>query len=87
MELLDGHFMLDIDLSILATGRENYIEYTKQIRTEYAVYPDEVYNPGRVKVLQHFVGMDRIYKTDHFSSLWEERAKQNLEFELGTLLD
>ncbi len=81
----DAQFLLDIDLSILAVERNKYIEYTKQIRQEYKMYPDFLYNKGREKVLNHFLEMDNIYKTELFQNLWEEKAKDNLNYEISLL--
>lgn len=79
----DAKFFLDIDLSTLAADRTDYIEYTEQIRKEYSMYPDSLYRKGRKKVLKHFLGMDKIYKTELFSELWEQKAKENLDYELS----
>lgn len=81
----EARFMLDIDLSILACERAEYLAYTKQIRKEYKVYPDIIYNPGRKKVLIHFLEMANIYKTDIFRDKWEQKAKENLGYELSLL--
>lgn len=81
----DAQFLLDIDLSILAAERGKYLEYTRQIRKEYKIYPDLLYKPGRKKVLKHFLEMEHIYKTELFRNLWEKKAKENLEFELSAL--
>ena len=81
----DAQFLLDIDLSILAVERDNYIEYTQQIRKEYKIYPDFLYKKGRKKVLKHFLEMEQIYKTDLFRNLWETKAKENLRSELSML--
>ena len=81
----DAQFLLDIDLSILAIERNQYIEYTKQIRKEYKIYPDFLYNKGRKKVLKHFLEMENIYKTELFQNLWEEKAKENINYELKLL--
>ncbi|MBL4708042.1 MAG: hypothetical protein JKY48_06345 [Flavobacteriales bacterium] len=82
----DAQFMLDIDLSILAATKENYIEYSKQIREEYKICSEEHYNKGRKSVLQYFLNSERIYKTDLFYNLNEKRARINLALELQNLL-
>lgn len=33
---------------------------------EYSIYSNVVYNSGRKKVLNHFLTMNRIFKTDFF---------------------
>ncbi|MDG1331614.1 MAG: hypothetical protein P8P74_04745 [Crocinitomicaceae bacterium] len=85
LSTFDAEFLLDIDLSILAVKQESYLEYTKQIRKEYKIYPDFLYKKGRKKVLKHFLEMDKIYKTELFQNLWEENARTNLKFELSEL--
>ena len=81
----DTNLFTDADLSILGQSWEEYEVYYKQIRKEYAVYPDFLYNPGRKKVLQHFLSMKRIFKTDYFFEKFETQARENLKSELNTL--
>jgi predicted metal-dependent HD superfamily phosphohydrolase len=81
----DAQFLLDIDLSILAVDRDKYIEYTQHIRKEYRMYPNFLYKKGRKKVLNHFLEMEYIYKTELFKNLWEDKAKENLKYELSSL--
>jgi predicted metal-dependent HD superfamily phosphohydrolase len=78
----DCNFLLDADLSILGSNWESYLEYSKQVRKEYSIYPNFIYNSGRKKVLNHFLGMERIFKTDYFYHKFEENAKENLAREL-----
>lgn len=82
---LDTNFLLDADLSILGKDWETYRNYAAHIRKEYAVYPDIIYNPGRKKVLGHFLASDEIFKTDAFRSKYESQARKNLEMEAATL--
>jgi predicted metal-dependent HD superfamily phosphohydrolase len=78
----DTTFFTDADLSILGAPFEHYMIYSRQIRKEYAIYPDLLYNPGRKKVLIHFLAMERIYNTPHFYEKYEAQARQNLAAEL-----
>jgi predicted metal-dependent HD superfamily phosphohydrolase len=73
---------LDADLAILGTDLETYRHYTQNIRKEYAIYPDTVYQEGRKKVLTHFLNKKRIYLSDYFYELYEEKAHRNLTWEL-----
>ncbi|HEX6889598.1 MAG TPA: hypothetical protein VF141_02860 [Chryseolinea sp.] len=75
----------DADLSILGKSPDDYRIYTDQVRKEYSIYPDFLYNPGRKKVLLHFLGMRTIYKTSLFREKYEASARQNLQAELTTL--
>ncbi|MNI28294.1 hypothetical protein D3C87_427050 [compost metagenome] len=81
----DTNYFTDADLSILGQALEDYTIYYQNIRKEYAVYPDLIYKSGREKVLQHFLMMERIYKTDYFYHKFEHQAKKNLQFELEHL--
>lgn len=84
-ELSDTNYFTDADLSILGQDCETYKAYSENVRKEYSVYPDSIYKPGRKKVLQHFIEMKRIYKTDLFFNKFEIQAKQNLKKELDNL--
>jgi len=81
----DMDLFTDADLSILGQRWDHYAVYCKQIRKEYSIYPDLIYNPGRKKVLNHFLQMDRIYKSDYFYKKLELQAKENLLRELESL--
>jgi predicted metal-dependent HD superfamily phosphohydrolase len=81
----DTNYFTDADLSVLGTDWGSYSTYYKNIRKEYAVYPDLVYNPGRRKVLNHFLAMERIFKTNYFYTKFEQQAKENLQKELTLL--
>jgi predicted metal-dependent HD superfamily phosphohydrolase len=81
----DTNFFTDADLSILGADWPEYEQYTKAIRKEYAIYPDLLYKPGRRKVLQHFLGMERIYKTEFFKKKYEAVARENMQKEMKML--
>lgn len=83
----DANLFTDADLSILGKDEKTYKRYGEQVRREYAVYEDEVYYPGRAKVLQHFLAMPRIYKTDFFHTLYEESARKNMLYELDNIIN
>lgn len=40
---------------------------------------------GRVKVLNHFLGMERIYKSEYFFYNLEKQAKENIAMEIKQL--
>lgn len=81
----DVNYLLDADLSILGKDTQTYIDYTKNIRKEYSIYPDLLYKPGRKKVLQHFLELEHIFKTEYFSEKYEHQAKKNIELETKQL--
>lgn len=78
----DTNFLVDFDLAILGETPEAYQQYANKIRAEYAIYPNFMYRNGRKKVLQHFLGMERIFKTDAFFKTFEQQARINLKTEL-----
>ena len=82
---LDNAYLLDIDLSILGSDWEVYKVYIKNIRKEYKIYPSFVYNPGRKKVLQHFLERETLYFTELFKTQYESQARKNLKREIELL--
>lgn len=81
----DTNFLLDADLSVLGKSDDAYLEYTKQIRKEYSIYPDFLYKPGRKKVLEHFLELENIFKTEYFRGKFEIQARENIESELRAM--
>jgi len=79
----DTNLFTDSDLSILGSDWETYLKYSKQVRKEYAIYPDFMYNPGRKKALQHFLDMENIFKTTYFKQKFEQQARINLAAEIA----
>lgn len=78
----DTNLFTDADLSILGQRWDTYSIYQKQIRQEYSIYPDIIYNPGRRKVLENFLRMTRIFKTPQFHDKYEHQARVNIRREL-----
>ncbi|HAN77319.1 MAG TPA: hypothetical protein DCQ31_05860 [Bacteroidales bacterium] len=81
----DTNLILDCDLTVLASEPVRYKEYTRQIRNEYRIYSAVEYNLGRIKVLNHFLTMPTIYKTNWFIANFENKARQNVHYELNVL--
>jgi predicted metal-dependent HD superfamily phosphohydrolase len=81
----DTNYLLDADLAILGQNQYNYQKYIEQIREEYSIYPNFMYNNGRKKVLHHFLQMEVIYKTNHFYQKYEHLARLNITNELEEL--
>ncbi len=81
----DTNFLLDSDLAILGKDWETYENYTQKIRKEYSIYPDFLYNPGRKKVLIHFLEFEEIFKTDNFKDKYEMLARENIRKEISRL--
>lgn len=81
----DTNYLTDADLAILGSNQYDYQKYSEQIREEYTIYPDFMYNNGRKKALQHFLQMDAIYKTEYFFQKYENQARINIANELESL--
>ena len=81
----DTNFLLDADLAILGKDWKVYEQYTQQIRKEYSIYPYFLYNPGRKKVLTHFLEFDEIFKTSYFKEKYEKVARENIKREISIL--
>ncbi len=81
----DLDFLLDIDLSALASQRIDYERYAQQIRQEYRIFPRFIYNRGRRKVLKALLHKPFLYRTPWLRETWESPARQNLQWELEAL--
>lgn len=77
-EQLDCALFLDMDLAILGADPAAFDAYDAAIRTEFSMFPDEVYRPGRKGVLEGLLNRDRIYLTDEFHESHDARARENL---------
>jgi len=83
----DMKAFLDLDTSILGAPEDVYKEYSRAIRKEYSWVPDFLYRKGRMKVLNDFLGRERIYNTEEFRTKYEAQARHNIAEEIRTLSD
>jgi predicted metal-dependent HD superfamily phosphohydrolase len=81
----DINWLIDFDLKILSKEWKAYEVYFKQIRKEYKIYPDMLYNPGRKKALQHFLENEFIFQTETFRTKYEKQARENIQREISQL--
>ncbi len=81
----DNAILLDLDLSILGSDWETYKKYIENIRKEYAIYPDFMYNNGRKKVLEHFLKRKTLYFTEAYQRKFETQAIENIKKEIKLL--
>ncbi|OQP54481.1 HD domain-containing protein [Niastella populi] len=81
----DLQLFLDFDMSILGAPRDAYEAYTRQVRREYRIYPDKLYNAGRKQFLEHCLQAGHIFQTPVFRENYERTARENMAWELGNL--
>jgi len=84
-EVQDAKLFLDMDLSILAAEPSEFNAYEKAVRQEYGHVSDTKWREGRARVLKGFLARERIYLSDLFNGLLEERARVNLKNSIATL--
>lgn len=75
----DARFLVDIDLSSLGHSPEQYDQYEKAIREEYAWVPMDLYRQKRRQILTGFLNRPKIYHTDLFSNRYETQARANIQ--------
>ena len=81
----DLQLLVDIDLSILGADTARFDESDVQIRREYAHVPEPERRVARKRVLRGFLDRPRLYGTERFHSMLEQRARQNIERSLARL--
>jgi predicted metal-dependent HD superfamily phosphohydrolase len=81
----DGAVLCDADLAVLASPPEAYAGYASAIREEYGHLSDEVFTAGRIAVLEHMLGLPRLYRSPAVPDEWTARARANLTAELSLL--
>jgi predicted metal-dependent HD superfamily phosphohydrolase len=80
-----GELVCDVDLSILGRPSEEYAEYERRIRTEYAHVPEPLYRAGRAAVLTRLLTRQPLYRSRYFRTRYEDTARRNLTRALATL--
>ena len=83
----DEATLLDIDLSILATPRDRYARYAKQIHDEWVplVTSDTFFRFGRVKFLRAMLAAPNVYLSAKRRAQWDRAARANIEWEIAQL--
>ncbi len=74
-----GRLLCDVDLSVLGREPEEYEEFERRIRAEYAWVPEETYRSVRAEILAGFLRRDPLFLTGHFRRKYEIGARRNLE--------
>ncbi|KAB1644167.1 DUF4031 domain-containing protein [Gulosibacter chungangensis] len=77
--------MLDADLAIFAAGERRYAEYAEAVRVEYAHVSEPDFRRGRAQILRRYLARPRIYRLESANTIWEARARHNLNAEVQKL--
>jgi predicted metal-dependent HD superfamily phosphohydrolase len=71
----------DTDLSILGQPQDTYSIAASGIRKEYRHLNDSQFIEGRLKVIDYFLSLPRIYITERYVERFENQARLNLDLE------
>jgi len=82
---VDAQVLCDLDLAILGQPRSQFMEYERQIRSEYSWVPPQQFRNRRCEILEGFLNRQPIYSTKFFRRKYEEQAVRNLEFSIEQL--
>ena len=80
----DIGLFLDADLRILSANEKDLMKFEENIRKEFSIYPDLVYNQGRKQVLEGFLQRPKIYFSE-MGKPWEQQARNNLQLLINRL--
>eukprot|EP00667_Euglena_gracilis_P023161 EG_transcript_26055 len=78
---------LDADLAILGAPQPRYAEYARQVRQEYGHLSPEDFRSGRSAFLRHALQRPHLFLTTEFREVCEDRARENVMWELQELTD
>ena len=81
----DYRMLLDADLGVLGSSAGDYDRYAHAIREEYAWVPEADYRAGRRRVLESFLGRERLSHTAPLFEQYEQAARANLRREIECL--
>ena len=81
----DAAMFLDMDLAILGADEARFDAYEADVRREYAWADDDAWRSGRAEVLTGFLNRPRIFYSDLFRGLYEEKARANISRSLARL--
>ncbi|XP_028163891.1 uncharacterized protein LOC135083348 [Ostrinia nubilalis] len=82
--LRDLQLFGDCELAVLAASKEEYDAHAKLVRAEYSKLTQEHYVELRIKVLNQFNQIPKLFHTPEFEDL-ESAARENIEREISTL--
>lgn len=81
----DACYITDIDLSSFALPWESFQRDNAALRVEQQDLSDASYYAGKKRFLEKLAARKRIFRTDFFHDLYEERARANIRRYLAEL--
>jgi predicted metal-dependent HD superfamily phosphohydrolase len=81
----DGEIFLDIDMSILGQPRIAFERYERDVRTEYAWVPDEIFAAKRGAFLRGVLARPHVFASAAMRERYEATARANTEQSLAAL--
>jgi predicted metal-dependent HD superfamily phosphohydrolase len=81
----DSALIRDIDLSILGKTPEQFDDYEQAIAAEYDFLPPGERQLRRIRILERFLELPKIYEHQHFQKSYEEQARRNLSRSISRL--
>ncbi|KAJ0171716.1 hypothetical protein K1T71_012479 [Dendrolimus kikuchii] len=82
--LRDLQLFGDLELAVLSASREEYDAHAKLVRAEYSKLTHDNYVELRIKVLNQFSQIPKLYHTPEFEC-FEASSRENIEREICTL--
>jgi predicted metal-dependent HD superfamily phosphohydrolase len=80
-----SQLVCDIDLSTLAVPQAAFQANSEAIRIEYQAIPDEVFYPGRKRIMEKFLEREKIYYTSSYQEQCEAKARENIRAHIAEL--
>ena len=77
--------LLDADLAILGSDDSIYQKYVQDIRDEYSLVPQDVWNEKRQEFLKYMLDKPKIYQHPLIRIQYEQKARENMLNELMLL--
>lgn len=80
----DMQIFEDLELAVLGAPRDTYLQHAALIRDEYPNLHYKHYLELRLKVLEQFLRIPKLFHTDEFSDM-ESSARENLDVEIHNI--
>jgi predicted metal-dependent HD superfamily phosphohydrolase len=81
----DERTIADIDLAGFGKSWDTVLKNSRDVRREFAHVPDDDFAKGHAEFILSLLRRPRIYYTEHFHGLYEERARGNMKMILSEM--